>query len=172
MLKTIGFVLIFISGSGMGLRASYNLQLRLEQMKQIQGILLKIKGELRYSHQPMSMILNHIAKNTAAPFSCILEQISETLELHNGASMSEIWRQTIEEYKDKVYLRKGELQLLSEHGTILGYLDKELQMNQLDLQLVQWNRMIEQSELELQSNAKLYRSLGVMGSILTIIILL
>jgi stage III sporulation protein AB len=172
LLKTLGLILIFISGSGIGFRASYNLQLRLEQMKQIQGMLIRIKGELRYSHQPISIILNNTSKKTVSPFQEVTAKTAEELELHNGDSLNEIWEQAISNYQENLYLTKGERQLFCELGMILGYFDKELQMNQLDLQLEEWGRRIEALEMELHSNIKLYRSLGVMGSILTIIILL
>lgn len=172
MLRALGFILIFVSGSGMGFRAAYELQLRIYQIKRVQGILTHVKGELRYSHQPISVILKNAALKTEVPFLQILQEAAESLELHNGNSFSEIWEESIIKYGDKIYLAKDEIQMLKNFGNITGMYDKQLQINQIELQLAQWEQKRRELEEAVKENVKLYRCLGIMGSILVIIILL
>lgn len=171
MLKFCGILLILASGSGMGFRAAYNVRLRLEQLKQLKKAFILLKGEIRYSHQTMNVALMTAAKKASEPISGIFHDTALQLEKYDGRPMSEIWSNSVKNAGDKLLLSGRQLTFLEEIGNTLGYLDKEMQMNQFDLHLEQLSREIEEEEKSIKDSTKLYRCLGVMGSILVTIIL-
>lgn len=172
MLKMIGIILIMASGSGIGFRAAYNLNLRVEQLKQLKKALLLLKGEIRYSHQTMNVALKMAAKKVDEPISGILIEVSNQLEQYDGRSMSEIWMEVVKASRDNLMLSAKQVLFFEEIGNTLGYLDKEMQMNNFDLQLEQLSGEIKEEEKNSKDSIKLYRCLGVMGSILVTIILI
>ena len=171
MLKFCGILLIILSGSGMGFRAAYNMRLRLEQLKQLKKAFLLLKGEIRYSHQPMNVALLTVAGKMEEPVSGIFRETAEQLEKFDGRLMYDIWCETLKEHREEFMLTNRQMDFLEDIGNTLGYLDKEMQMNHFDLLLEQMNQEIEEEEKNMKDSTRLYRCLGVMGSILVTLIL-
>ncbi len=171
MLKFLGILLILVSGSGMGFRAAYNVRLRLEQLKQWKKAFMLLKGEIRYSHQTMNVALITAAKKTGEPVSGIFCETAKQLEKYDGRAMNDIWSETMKNHREALMLSNGQITFLEDIGNTLGYLDKEMQLNHFDLHLEQLNREIEEEEKNIKDSTRLYRCLGVMGSILVTLIL-
>ncbi|MCI8669927.1 MAG: hypothetical protein HFI34_10495 [Lachnospiraceae bacterium] len=171
MLKFCGVLLILLSGSGMGFRAAYNMRLRLEQLKQLKKAFLLLKGEIRYSHQTINVALLSVADKMEGPVSNIFGDTAEQLDKYDGRLMNDIWSETLKEYREELMLSNRQMNFLEDIGNTLGYLDKEMQMNNFDLHLEQLNQEIEEEERNMKDSTRLYRCLGVMGSILVTLIL-
>lgn len=63
MFKFIGAVLVIISGTGIGFKASENLILQNVQLKKLKELLIILRGEIRYNNTVMPQALRNILKN-------------------------------------------------------------------------------------------------------------
>lgn len=172
VLRIAGYVLILVSGSSMGWLSGYQLKQKIRQMKEFQSLLLYMKGEIKYSHQPVGELFLKISEKANEPYRSILTETGKELKRHQGKSLYEIWKENIAHVQKDLYFSKKEMEMLMTCGAALGNLDRESQISQLEFQLQQWGENTKRLQEQYLENAKLYRNLGVMGSILVVILLM
>lgn len=171
MLKLIGSILILASGTMMGLKMGYNLKLRLKNLKIFEKIISMVRGEIRYNNSTISEAMRHVSRHTQAPFNEMLLKISEQLDAFEGKTFKEIWEKTFEEYSQTSCFTKEQSGNIKQLGENLGYLDKDMQLNTLDLLTEQIRKDISDLEQSMAGNIRLYNCLGVMGGIIVILII-
>ncbi len=94
------------------------------------------------------------------------------MEHLNGTTFQGIWKQMKENYLKGLPLLKKDWDHLLDFGDHLGYLDKEMQLNTIELYLEQLEEEILSAQGNLKKNGKLYQSLGIMGGILITILII
>lgn len=171
ILKLIGSVMVLVSGTMIGIRMGYRLKIRLGQLKRLEKIVSMLRGEIRYNNSTIPEALRHVSMHTAKPFDAVLEEISEELDAFEGRTFKEIWENAFEENKAEFCFTKEQLGNIKYLGESLGYLDKEMQLNTLDLFMEQIRADIKDMEKTMSDNVRLYNCLGVMGGILVILII-
>lgn len=171
ILKLIGSVMILVSGTMLGVKMGYNLKMRLSQLKRFEKIISMLTGEIRYNNSTIPEALNHVGAHMVNPFNEILMKISEELDAFEGRTFKEIWENAFEENRTKLCFTKEQLENIKHLGESLGYLDKQMQINTLDLFMEQIRTDIKDMEKTISDNVRLYNCLGVMGGILVILII-
>ena len=68
-------------------------------------------------------------------------------------------------------LSKKHIEKLKDLGNTLGFLDKEMQISYFNLMIEQLDTDIEDNNKRCRDNCKLYRTLGIMGGILVVLII-
>lgn len=84
----------------------------------------------------------------------------------------EIWTQAITRDLKDTSITKVDKEQLRKVGECLGYLDKEMQMNTIDLYLSQLEGQIEELSKEIKERTRLYNLLGVMAGIFVTIVMI
>ena len=85
--------------------------------------------------------------------------------------MGEIYRQCAEAKLQRLELSREERELVWSLGGRLGYLDREMQLRQLELCEEETRRRLEDLRKEMPDKKKIYQSLGVLGGILLAVLL-
>lgn len=166
MLKIIGSVIIILTCAGLGFeKADEELQ-HLKQLEELKKLFVLIRSEISYSKAPFGKVFQKISKNAEDVFGDWMQMLADQLEERKNGTFQEVWEQAIEEYLEKSRLTKQELAELKQIGNSLGYLET------WDLYLEQLEITIRQTRKETASKQKLYRSMGVMGGLFLVIILL
>ena len=171
ILKLIGSIMILASGTMLGVKMGYNLRLRLKQLKRFEKIISMLRGEIIYNNSTIPEAMRHVSRHTVNPFDEILMKISEELDAFEGRTFKEIWESTFEENGTKLCFTKEQLENIKHLGESLGYLDKEMQVNTLDLFMEQIRTDIKDMEQTMPNNVRMYNCLGVMGGILVLLII-
>lgn len=171
MLKLAGSLMILVSGTMIGMKMGYGLKQRLKQLKRFEKIISMLRGEIRYNSSTIPEALRHVSRHTVTPFDEILMKIAEELDEFEGKTFQEIWVNIFSEYEPKLCFTKEQIDHIKHLGENLGYLDKEMQINTLDLFMEQLRTDIGDMEQTMQNNVRLYHCLGVMGGILVILII-
>jgi stage III sporulation protein AB len=170
--KVIGIIVTVSASTLIGLYFSKALVFRLEDMKQLKKILVMLRGEVKYSLSPLPDALEEISNRSHTPFKEFLSCVARELKKFNGHNLQQIWNQAVEEKLKETYLKKEDLTKLKQLGETLGYLDKEMQLNTIDMYLEQLNEEIKYSVDHNSQSEKLYKNLGVLGGILIAIVLI
>lgn len=171
MLKFIGAFLVIISGTGIGFKASENLVLQNTQLKKLKELLIILRGEIRYNNTVMPQALRNISKKSDKVFEKFLIYVADNLEKYQGKTISDIWNEGVDKELTKLMLGKKHLDKLKDLGNTLGFLDKEMQISYFNLMIEQLDADIEDNNKRCRDNCKLYRTLGVMGGILVVLII-
>lgn len=173
MLRLLGCLLILIACTGFGFAKSQDMQRHLEQLEELKTLFYLLRSELQYTRAPFAEVFEKIGRKTSEPFQTWLLKLSERLRKKDTGSFWEVWIRSIHAYLEKEhpkfpksYLKKDELENLRSVGRNLEY------MESLDLYIEQLEYKIKNLREAYQTKRKLCRSMGIMGGIFLVILLL
>ena len=172
LLKIIGCMLVVLSSAGMGFFFSNEMRCRIDNLRELRKLIMLLRGDIRYGNTPLPEAINGIARRHKGCFGPFFTKISSRLNELSGLTFQEIWKDAVEKELINTSLsKKDKMQLLS-FGENLGYLDKDMQMNTLDLFLTQLEEETKELSRTVKEKAYLYNSLGIMAGIFISIIML
>ena len=166
MHKWIGSILIIVACSGMGISQSQEMQRHLNELEELKKLFYLLRSELQYTRAPFGEVFEKIARKTKESYSTWLLDLCERLRNKGTGSFWEIWCQSIEKDLTGSRLKKDELEELKNVGKNLEY------MESLDLFLEQLEYQTKNTRELYRSKRKLCQSMGIMGGIFLVILLL
>ncbi|NLP16807.1 MAG: stage III sporulation protein AD [Clostridiales bacterium] len=170
--KVIGCILIILSSTLMGFYCSNELKSRINDIKELRKLIILLRGDIRYGSTPLPEAINTIARRHEGSFKGFLIKVSDKLSEHSGNTFSQIWKAAVEKELLQTSLNKKDKSHLIQFGENLGYLDKEMQMNTLELFLTQIEEEINELSKTAKEKSYLYNTLGIMAGIFISIILI
>lgn len=171
ILKVIGCILIIFSSTLMGFYCSSELRSRINDLKELRKIIMLLRGDIRYGNTPLPEAINAIAKRHNGNYKSFLDKVSENLIERSGYTFSQIWTEAVEKALHTTSLNKRDKYQLIQLGEHLGYLDKEMQLNTIDLHLAQLDDEIQELSKNVKEKTYLYKCLGIMAGVFISIIL-
>ena len=138
MLKLAGMFFLIIGGAGIGYARSLELTRSQKNLESLLQLLLLLKGEIRCANSTLPDAFREIADKIRDPFGHILRS------------------------RD----RREEVEVLRSLGCRLGYLDKEMQIRQIEF--LENNLEVRRNQLreKLPEQKKICQTLGILGGIL------
>lgn len=171
IVKVVGCILIIFSSTLMGFYCSSELRSRINDLKELRKIIMLLRGDIRYGNTPLPEAINAIARRHNGNFKVFLIKVSERLSERSGNTFSQIWAEAVEKELCTTSMNKRDKSQLIQFGDHLGYLDKEMQLNTLDMFLAQLDDEIQELSKTAKEKTYLYNSLGIMAGIFISIIL-
>lgn len=166
MLKLIGSILILAACTGIGFSKSSEMQLHLNELEELKKIFYLLKSELQYTRAPFAEVFEKIGRKTKEPFQTWLLDLCSRLNEKRSGIFWDMWCNSIEENLNGSKLKEDELAELKSVGKNLEYIES------LDLYLEQMEYRIQNTRENYRSKRKLCQSLGIMGGIFLVILLL
>ncbi|TCT16912.1 stage III sporulation protein AB [Natranaerovirga pectinivora] len=168
--KILGIIITLTSSTLLGLYFSKSLTYRLEELHTLKKLLIMLRGDVKYGMTPLPEALEELSNRSVAPFKEFFNEVSKELKKFNGNNLQLIWNSSIEKHLKSSFLKKEDLTKLMQLGDTLGYLDKEMQLNTIDLYLEQLEEEIKYLTNNNGQSQKLYKNLGVLGGLLAAIV--
>lgn len=167
MLKLAGIAFLIIGGTGIGYARSLELTRSGKELESLHQLLFLLKGEIRCANSTLPDAFRQIADKIREPFGNILRETAEMIEKSDGKTLEEIMY-ICGEKELGVRERDGRemLEILRSLGSKLGYLDKEMQIRQIELLETELEVRRNQLREKLPEQKKICQSLGIMGGIL------
>ncbi len=166
MLKVIGSVVIVVACTGLGFEKVYEMKLHLRQLEELKRIIIFFRSELYYKRTPFIELFENASKSTEGIFGIWLTNLAKELQKHQAARFQETWRKSIEIDLSSSFMNKTEVNALLQLGASLNHIES------LDLYLEQLELSIQRAREEEQNKRKLYQSMGMLGGIFLVILLL
>lgn len=166
MFKWIGSLLIIAACSGIGISKSQEMQRHLEELEELKKLFYLLRSELQYTRAPFAEVFEKIGKKTKAPFGAWLLCLCQRLRDKATGSFWEIWCTSIVEDLQECRLKEDEIEELKNVGKNLEY------MESMDLYIEQMEYKIKNTRETYRSKRKLCQSMGIMGGIFLVILLL
>ncbi len=171
MLKALGILCILAGSTGIGFLYAQELELRMAELQQIQQLLLLLRGEIRYMHQPLPEAFWHLSGKAPVPFADFLTKTAKELQERNGQTAEEIWKRNLKSCLPALHIDRQEQKDLEKLGSMLGYLDVDMQVNALDYYLEQLKQSSLRAQEMSKSHKKLYQYMGILvGAALTVLV--
>ncbi len=172
LVKIIGSAIVILSGFLGGRYISLTNTLRLEELHLLKEIMILLKGEIRYSITPLPEAFIRVGEKENNAYGKWFVNMGERLSEYNGTNIKDVWCEELEKIGQDTYLNSKDKKMLESIGTSIGFLDKEMQINAIELYLEQLENMIEQTNATIGEKLKLYNVLGIMLGILVVIVLI
>ncbi len=172
VLKGAGAVMVIGASGYLGFYYSGRTRRRLAQLRSIRQILYMLKGEISYSLSTLPESLRVISGKTDRPFREFLSRVADRTENLEGQTMEEIWKEELQAFCRKTCLNGQDLEEWESLGARLGYLDRTMQLQLIDLFLMQWEEKIRRLEGESRTVCRLYQYMGILGGLLLAVLLL
>lgn len=171
MIKLLGAVLILFAGTAIGfVQASFYVN-RSKQLRQLIHALQRLETEIDYGQTELPTALIKSSEGIEQPVSRLFTLTAELLTAEQELSMNEAWQQAIHQVWDVTSLRAREKEVLLRMGSVLGMSNAEDQLKHLQLAQIQLKSEEALAREEQQRYANMWRSLGTLGAILIVILM-
>ena len=165
-MKLIGSILILASCTGIGFSKSNDMQAHLNELEELKKIFYLLKSELQYTRAPFAEVFEKIGQKTREPFQSWLLDLCTSLNEKRSGMFWDMWCSSIEENLKGSRLKEDELKELKNIGKNMEY------MESLNLFIEQMEYGIKNTRESYRTKQKLCQSLGIMGGIFLVILLL
>lgn len=170
--RFFGILIIVAASTGIGLKASDNLNVQLELLRKLKQLVILIEGEIKYNNSYLGQAFKNVSGRISNPYKELMIYVSDKLNERTGEPLEKIWKEGVENTLLQSGMSKKHLLKLSELGETLGYLDKDMQIANFELFIERLDMEINESDEKNKANCKLYKSLGVLSGILIVILII
>ncbi len=172
IMKIIGCILVIISSTGMGFFLSNEMRCRIDNLKELKKLINLLRGDIKYANTPLPEAISTITRRQSGSYDAFFNYISKKLYEMSGQTFSQIWMEAVHKELAETSLSKKDKLQMVQFGENLGYLDKDMQMNTIDLFLSQIEEEIKDLSKTIKEKAYMCNTLGIMSGIFIIIIMI
>lgn len=171
MLRAAALAAVGIACTAIGLRMGAELLERVRSLRELERLMIMLKREIQYARAPLEEAFGEIAQRCAGPFSCFFAEAARAMELREGRSMEEIFRECAGVFEG-TGLSGEDVEHFVRMGGRLGYLDGEMQVRTIQFYQEELTQERQDAEEEYRQRAKIYRYLGFLGGCFLILLLI
>jgi stage III sporulation protein AB len=169
-LEFVGIIFVLASTITAGFYYGNIETYRIYDLIEMKRALSILKSEIEFSMVPLPEAFINIANRTKSPIDKIFNQLGQLANCEENNSISDIWECTITNFQKDTYFNKEDVEQLISFGKTLGYLDKGMQITSIETMTGYIDEKINLLNKTRFGNRKMYRSLGVLGGVLVVII--
>lgn len=170
VIKNILLFVILFTSTSIGILISNKYSNRVKELKEMKIGLNIFNAKIKFTYEPIPKIFNDIALTISenSNISKIFLQTSKKIQ-EEQLNAGEAWKNSIHEVKN--YMNKEDLQILENLSNLLGKVDLEGQVSEINLVENFLDTQIEKAEIEKTKNAKMYKTLGITSGLAMVIFL-
>lgn len=170
--KIAGSALIIGATTLAGFYYSKKDAIREEQLLEMKKALIILKNEIRFQLSVFGEAAISIAERVKSPIADIFRYSGEGALSKKGGDAFEIWAQAIHNIENEAFFSKEDINELKAMGKNLGYLDKDMQTQSIDMLIEYIDVAVEGIRENRVNQSKMYRNLGFLSGLLITVILL
>jgi len=172
LFKIAGSMIVILSCTFLGFVLSNDCRKRPQQLRELQSLLQMFENQISYLSDVISEAFERISKVGSSETHIFFSKTIEILNKERTASAPEAWEQAVRQNIKKTSLNLEDEEVLVAFGKLLGRSDIDGQVKNIRLTLGHLKLQEEKAEDSRKSNEKMYRSLGILGGIAVVIVLL
>lgn len=167
IIKYITLILILSSTSYIGILISKKYLNRVKDLKEMKNALNMFSTKIKFTYEPIPQTFKEISQKTKPNISNIFKNAYEKMNTQNAGK-------ALEEALDEsnTNMTKEDIEVLKNLSNLLGKIDIEGQVNEVELVEKFLDTQIEIAEEEKQKYVKMYKTLGVTVGLAVVIILI
>ena len=146
-------------------------KLRVQDLQEFKKALMILSSEIEHMRTPLPLACANISKRTAGTVSILFEQFSDLLSHEAGETAYQLWLQALESQKKRSYLATEDWDAIENFGKTLGYLDKQMQQSAITCTVEYIDEKTTSLQTQSDKNSRMYRSLGIIGGLLLVVVL-
>lgn len=170
MLKLFGAIFVFGAGALIGMYMSHQYSSRPRHIRQLIQALQRLETEISYGMTPLADAFASIARQSSGPVAALLAIAAEQLQT-DSVDTRRALEQSAERCWERTSMRMAEKEIWLHLGSILGVSDKSDQIKHLRLAMSQLKSEEHAAQDDQRRYASMWRSLGMLGGALVVILL-
>ena len=171
LIRIIGMMLTLAASAAFGIYMSNLGTFRRKDLLEIKKALLILKSEIEYIASPLPEAMANISLRVAQPVAGLFDGYATALANNTaGKTAYELWLDVIEEHKSSSFMKSEDWEVIGNFGKTLGYLDKQMQVDSIRFTMEYIDAQIGELQESNPKNARMYKSLGIIGGILMVVI--
>lgn len=167
IIKYIILLLLLISSSYIGILISKKYQGRVKELKEMKSYLTIFATKIKLTYEPIPQIFEELGNKENSNISYIFKTASKNMQ---EMPAGEAWLKSINVQNTE--LKKEDIEVLKGLSNLLGKVDLEGQVNEIELVDNFLDNQIEKAEEESKKSVKMYKTLGVTVGLAMVIILI
>lgn len=167
IIKYLTLILILSLTSYIGILISKKYLNRVKDLKEMKNALNMFSTKIKFTYEPIPQTFKEISQKTKPNISNIFRNAYEKM---NTNSAGKAWEEALEESSTNMI--KEDIEVLKNLSNLLGKVDIEGQVNEVELVEKFLDTQLESAEEEKQKYVKMYKTLGVTVGLAVVIILI
>jgi stage III sporulation protein AB len=172
ILKIIGSVIVILSCSFIGMVLSRDCVRRPAQLRELQGSLHMLENQICFLCNVIIDAFEKISRVGGTQTGIFFARTIEILKEEKTISATEAWERAISQCIGRTALNSEDREILLAFGKLLGKTDVEGQIRNIRHTLEQLKLQEEKAEENRKKNEGMYRSLGILGGLAVVTLLL
>lgn len=172
VIKLAGAVFILFAATALGFVQSAQYAKRPKQIRDLMQALQSLETEITYGFTPLPQALENIGGSLDAPVTTIFKASAAKLRARDGWSTKEIWDWSVHTHWPDTALGRNEKIAFLQLGEHLGQSDREDQIKHIRLAMDQLRAEENRARSEQVRYEKMWKSLGFLGGLLIVILLI
>lgn len=172
MVKLIGATLILFSASMVGWQIGKYYACRPVQLRSLLVALQMLETEIVYGLTPLHRAFVKVGHRVPKEVGQLFLTTAELLNTEEAMTAAEGLQKAIHRHWPQTALRKEEKEVLISLGQVLGSSDRQDQQKHLRLAVTHLRGLEEEARVEQSKYEKMYKSLGFLGGLLVVILML
>lgn len=166
IIKYIILISLFVSSSYIGFLLAKRYQSRVRELKEMKTSLAIFATKIKLTYEPIPQIFEELGNKENSNISKIFQTASQKMkELPAGQAWIEALR------VESTNLKKEDIEVLKGLSNLLGKVDLEGQIGEIQLVDNFLDGQIEKAEEESKKSEKMYKTLGITAGLAMVIIL-
>jgi len=171
-MKWIGMFLVLLSSTAIGFLYARRFADRPLQLRQLQSAFEMLETDVMFRMERLSDSFRRIGRTIPPPVGTLFVQAAVELERGNGEATQQCWAKALQTIWPKTALKDKERDVLLQFGFTLGSSDRENQVKHIRA-LIRHLQVEENMALDEQAKyEKMSRTLGFLGGLFVVILLL
>jgi len=171
LFKLFGSMIVIAASSFLGIAFSKDCSRRPQELRAMQGFLQILENEISFMSSLLIDSFTKICRNSDNEATIFFKSTIHTLETNTGLSAPEAWDMAVSNNIGKTCFNKEDGAILASFGKMLGNTDLEGQIKNIRFTIDQLKLQEKKAEENKKKNESMYRSLGILGGIAIVIIL-
>lgn len=170
-MKLLGAILIILASTWAGVEWSRTVSERSRQLRMLKSALQSLEAEIVYGMTPLSIACSHICRQVGHPVSWFFDSFRKRLE-EGHTTAHEAWMKSMDEVWKYTAFKQEEKEIMNQLGATIGQQDREHEQKQLQLALIHLEREEQEARDNQMKYEKMFKSLGFLGGVLLVILLI
>lgn len=170
--KLLGCIMVLLSSGFLGYVLSTDCKRRPRQLRELQSMLQIFENQISYLSDVLIEAFGRICSSSSGETAIFFSDAAERLRSGRSVSAAQAWEEAVRVNIRRTSLNREDEEILVSFGKLLGSSDLEGQIKNIRLTLSQLKLQEQKAEESRAKNEGMYRSLGILGGIAVVIVLI
>ncbi len=171
MIRFTGFIVIILGTTLIGFKQAEKIKERYNLIIYLKKVLIMLRGEIDYNESEISEIFMELRLKTRGSFKKFFAMLVESTKGKYDKPISFYWREAVQACLTDLNFTDEDLERITDLGENLGYLDKNMQLKNIDYLMDYVNRTKEELDESMDKNIKMCKMFGILAGIFITIVL-